>query len=456
MIADIFSPIRLLVLGVILLAAIVCYQTLKFRALRQRDQGADKGSGSTPGGDISAVLSSPWPFATLVLVCGIAITVAAQMSGINFQQLIASNQLVGGIIAAILGFLLLERLREYSERLKDTNKRVDGFHDSLKQASGEIRKELQADFQKRIDQGLAKFQDYVNEHSWVKKVIDELIADRFPNLRVLTESAIERLTSNDFETGYQLMRHATGQSRDKQEPAKLYANPEDLEFSAFVAAFIIGDAELAVQLHVRYKDIFTFDPAFVCSHIRYLALSNDRDGAADWIEHVKAARVLVSRFERLGRFGRLFPKRMRERINIQRAMCQHWTAACVDVVDAVLHEPVEKTRQAKQRLLSLKIPFRDQIVRSYMVTQIELLAGSPENALAFMDETFRSRAPTALEFFLYIKISRDCVPVLETERLRQQLAKLLPRSPAERDVIRLAAAYLDSLKKKTILTAVAG
>jgi hypothetical protein len=384
------------------------------------------------------VFFSPWPFATLTLVCGIAIVVVAETRGISFWTLLSSNQLVGGILVAIFGFVLLERLREYSQGLKSANERIDKFHDSVKTLEKEIREELQ----KKIGQELEKFKDYVREHSWVKKVIDESLADRFPNLRILTERAIERIANNDFETGYELMRRASNESSTKP-----YASPEDIEFSSFAAAFIIGDKDLAVRLHARYSAALSFDPAFVCSIVRYLALANERDRAADWIEHVKYSRLIVAQSDRFPFFVRLLPKRLKDKLNTRRALVQHWTSACIDAVDAVLHGTPEDAQEAKERLLAAPRAYRDQITLTYMIAQIETVSGTPHVAASLLEQRFKDRQPTVLEQYLYISLLRESSPVLDTEKLVADLSTLPLRSPFERDVTRIATAYLTSLQK---------
>jgi len=335
----------------------------------------------------------------------------------------------------VLGFILLERMREYSERLSRSNERIDEFHDKMKTLDQEIRSDLSEKFQQKVDQGLQKLEDFANQHQWLKKVIDDEIPDKFSNIRAIAEKAVERILENDFDTAYELVRRV-GESNASD--VGYSASADDVEFFAFVTYYLIGDVDLTLKIHSKYASKLEYDPIFILSYVRFAAVASDKNLVLRWHEYFEEARQSILLFERVKFLRRLFPKTYQHRIAFLKLLIGHWAAHAVAAFRAAMLGDYAKVDIYKLALSSLDLPLKQDVSLAHVLAALELVSNRPLSAILMFETILKRRPLVASEVYVYISILTQHSLTLEQDALFSLVDRALIRAPVDKSIATLA------------------
>lgn len=224
---------------------------------------------------------SYWSTIFFLLVVGGVFSIGAQYFGIDLAQTY-SSQIIGAVILAIIGVLVIDRYKELAERTDSLRERVESVSDALNARMQSIQDSEANKVTDAVKSQVKSLREEIDElqrqHPWLSAIPEESINSHSNDLSVKLNDFYTLFNTGEKSSALRLLYDVPRLSMQPKNK-KLHATPIDIEKAANLALFSIGDNQLAEKIHLGYSTKYKQNKRFLASYLRALVSSYSMDEA---------------------------------------------------------------------------------------------------------------------------------------------------------------------------------
>lgn len=236
----------------------------------------------------------PAVFLGVVIASALVLYALAELLDINLPNILGSSQLFASIVVVLVGFFLVDRFRDYSDRLSRHESRSEEVAREIKELEDKILKKQMKPVREQIDIALDEIQKQADENRWLTLLSEfDDRGESFVTLSGRIVSTLSWFLDEEVSAAHEILRSSfDGDASDKKDFKS--ASPFEVELACLLSVVLFGDYILCSRIISYYKKDFGGDPVFVSAAIRYFALSRNRAVAFDWWQYGSRRRRIAT------------------------------------------------------------------------------------------------------------------------------------------------------------------